>query len=305
MKCAIIDSGVNNLIIDNNIFGGVTFKNKDNHFEIKKDQYNDENGHGSMVYRTVTRYDVEFYIVKVLNKNNQGNSTILYEALKWLLDVDVKYIIICISTGNNTLKDKYQKIIDELTAQGKIIFSSWTNNYYSINSYPAALRNVISVGRNRDNLKYIECNWEKSIQCTLDMDTSYIWIPNKGFDVFGGNSQATADLLAIVFEKIGYVEDIMEMRNKLEQLQTSYHPVKAYLDGENIIDSNIIGLIKSRNIDFVEIRPMWRIFDSLKEFSIFLEEICNIYEIDKAKVIFRRSMFMNLKIFSNAIIEMK
>lgn len=50
---------------------------------------------------------------------------------------------------------------------------------------------------------------------------------------------------------------------------------------------------------------MWRIFDSLKEFSIFLEEICNIFEIDKDKVIFRRSMFTNLKIFSNAIIEMK
>lgn len=49
-----------------------------------KNQYNDENGHGSMVYRTVTRNNVEFYIVKVLNKNNQGNSTILYEALKWL-----------------------------------------------------------------------------------------------------------------------------------------------------------------------------------------------------------------------------
>lgn len=72
-----------------------------------------------MVYRTVTQNNVEFYIVKVLNKNNQGNSTILYEALKWLLDIDVKYIIICISTSNNILKDKYQKIIDELTAQGK------------------------------------------------------------------------------------------------------------------------------------------------------------------------------------------
>lgn len=36
MKCAIVDSGVNNFIMDNNIFGGVTFKIKDNHCKIQK-----------------------------------------------------------------------------------------------------------------------------------------------------------------------------------------------------------------------------------------------------------------------------
>ena len=305
MKCAIIDSGVNNLIRDNNIFGGVTFKIIDNRLEIQENHYNDENGHGSMVYRTVTKKFVEFYIIKILDKNNQGNSTILYEALKWLLNIDVKYIIICISTDNIVLKDKYQKVIDELADQGKIIFSSWTNNYNTINSYPAELRNVISVGRKRKNLRYIECNWENSIQCTLDMDTSYIWLPDKGFDVFGGNSQATADLLAIVFEKIRDAENIIEMQTKLEQLQDAYYPEKTYLDGNNIIDTNIIDLMKKRNIDFIEMKPMWRVFDSLKEFSIFLEQICDIFEIDKAKAIFRRSMFVNLEIFSNAIKEMK
>lgn len=100
VRCAIVDSGVQRELSGNNIFGGITFKRSEAGIEIIENEYQDENGHGSMVYRTLAQTDTEFYIVKVLNESNQGNSLTLCEALKWLLNIEVKLIVICISTNN-------------------------------------------------------------------------------------------------------------------------------------------------------------------------------------------------------------
>ncbi|RGS67545.1 hypothetical protein DWX77_16580, partial [Blautia obeum] len=128
MRCAIVDSGVQRELSGNNIFGGITFKRSEAGIEIIENEYQDENGHGSMVYRTLAQTDTEFYIVKVLNESNQGNSLTLCEALKWLLNIEVKLIVICISTNNLEMGQEYEKLINKLSIQGKILFASWTNN---------------------------------------------------------------------------------------------------------------------------------------------------------------------------------
>ena len=66
VRCAIVDSGVQRELSGNNIFGGITFKRSEAGIEIIENEYQDENGHGSMVYRTLAQTDTEFYIVKVL-----------------------------------------------------------------------------------------------------------------------------------------------------------------------------------------------------------------------------------------------
>lgn len=63
VRCAIVDSGVQRELSGNNIFGGITFKRSEAGIEIIENEYQDENGHGSMVYRTLAQTDTEFYIV--------------------------------------------------------------------------------------------------------------------------------------------------------------------------------------------------------------------------------------------------
>ena len=259
----------------------------------------DENGHGSMVYRTLAQTDTEFYIVKVLNESNQGNSLTLCEALKWLLNIEVKLIVICISTNNLEMGQEYEKLINKLSIQGKILFASWTNNGRDTLSYPAILKNVISVGRKKMDSKFIECDWKNNIQCLINIDISYIWIPEKGFRSFGGNSQATADLVAMVCKRIGYVRDIKEMRKRIDELDYNYYRI--YRDYECETDQRLLSIIEKYSKTFTAESAMWEIFPTIEELSDFLEEICTIFEINKYTVIFKRSMFVSIKKFSNTI----
>lgn len=299
VRCAIVDSGVQRELSGNNIFGGITFKRSEAGIEIIENEYQDENGHGSMVYRTLAQTDTEFYIVKVLNESNQGNSLTLCEALKWLLNIEVKLIVICISTNNLEMGQEYEKLINKLSIQGKILFASWTNNGRDTLSYPAILKNVISVGRKKMDSKFIECDWKNNIQCLINIDISYIWIPEKGFRSFGGNSQATADLVAMVCKRIGYVRDIKEMRKRIDEIDYNYYRI--YRDYECETDQRLLSIIEKYSKTFTAESAMWEIFPTIEELSDFLEEICTIFEINKYTVIFKRSMFVSIKKFSNTI----
>ena len=265
VRCAIVDSGVQRELSGNNIFGGITFKRSEAGIEIIENEYQDENGHGSMVYRTLAQTDTEF----------------------------------CISTNNLEMGQEYKKLINKLSIQGKILFASWTNNGRDTLSYPAIIKNVISVGRKKMDSKFIECDWKNNIQCLINIDISYIWIPEKGFRSFGGNSQATADLVAMVCKRIGYVRNIKEMRKRIDELDYNYYRI--YRDYECETDQRLLSIIEKYSKAFTEESAMWEIFPTIEELSDFLEEICATFEINKYTVIFKRSMFVSIKKFSNTI----
>lgn len=307
MKYAIIDSGLNNEYINKQVIGGISFQINRNEIVRIPDEFNDENGHGSMVFRIIyekANPEDEFYIVKVLERDKKGNSEILYEALKWLLYIEIKYIVVCIATEKIDVVDKYQDVVNKLSAQGKVIVSSWTNNLKSTKSYPAMLNNVISVGRGKLNNQELICDFSQDVQCIIDVDQAYIWFPDKGFQVFGGNSQATADFVAIMSSKVGNVRDIKEFKRKVAtyvQLRTT----ESFKIGKNTVDDNILKLLQKYLGNISVDTPLWKMFGSVSELSIFLEEICNRMKIDKKLIIFRRSMFTNILIFSRAIEQIR
>lgn len=51
--------------------------------------------------------------------------------------------------------------------------------------------------------------------------------------------------------------------------------------------------------------PFWRAFPSVNELSVFLEAVCDKYKIDRRRIVFRRSMFSNLLIFSESMEQIK
>lgn len=122
---------------------------------------------------------------------------------------------------------------------------------------------------------------------------------NKGFRSFGGNSQATADLVAMVCKRIGYVRDIKEMRKRIDELDYNYYRI--YRDYECETDQRLLSIIEKYSKTFTAESAMWEIFPTIEELSDFLEEICTIFEINKYTVIFKRSMFVSIKKFSNTI----
>lgn len=306
MKYAIVDSGLNHIYINKQVIGGVSFYINCNKIIKIENEFEDNNGHGSMVFRIINERadpEDEFYIVKVLGEDNKGNSETLYEALKWLLHIDIKYIVICIATENLQIAYKYQKVIDQLSEQGKIIFSSWINNPESIYSYPAMLDSVISVGRGKLNTLEWECDFNRNVQCVIDIDPAFVCVQNKGFQLFGGNSQATADFAAIASKRIGDVKDIKEFTKKI--LKHNVKKKKLINGCNKTVNDCMLKLFLKYGGDVSTDTPFWRAFPSVNELSVFLEAVCDKYKIDRRRIVFRRSMFSNLLIFSESMEQIK
>lgn len=247
----------------------------------------------------------QFYIVKILGKNNRGNSEVLYEALKCLLYIDIKYIVVCVATENTQTAYKCQEIVNQLVKQGKVIFSSWINGAKCINSYPAMLDNVISVRRGILELQKLNCDFNRKVQCIVDIDPAFIWIHNKGFQAFGGNSQATAEFVAFMSKRIGDVKDTKEFMQKAMVHNETNVKLSKKCNCNKKINECIVELVQ-KYVGHISIDiPLWRIFPSLSEFLLFLEDVCNMLKIDKKKVILRKSMLLSLLIFSESLEQIK
>lgn len=307
IKFAIIDSGLNSVYMNNHISGGATFQFRNSKLEILKNKFNDDNGHGSMVFKTIyQKCDTgdKFYIIKVLDKNNRGSSELLFEALKWLLHIELKYIVICISTSNDYFAERCQEVIDKLICQGKIIFSSWSNNSKVSKSYPAMLDNVISVGRGKLCTKKVECDFNNDVQCIVDIDPSYIWIPDKGFKVFGGNSQATADFVTVISEKLGWVENLKDFKQKV--LLVDFQKESRLCEySSKSINNQIMRLYEAYTGSKSTVMPFWKVFPTVSSLSSFLEEVCYIMGISVKEVVFKKSMFNNILLFSEAVEQIR
>lgn len=137
MRIAILDSGVDKNIIK--VEAGMNFVNN------RSEDYYDENGHGTCC-ASLIKYlcpQANLFPVKILNGNLLSSSSILINALEYLLDED-KIDIVHMSLSTPLNSDKLSKIIKKLKDRGIILISSYSNNK-SIESFPAQYGTTIGV----------------------------------------------------------------------------------------------------------------------------------------------------------------
>ncbi len=223
VKVALIDSGIdrNHSYLKDNIIGGISFE-CDSDYIVTTDNYDDENGHGTSCASVIKREfeDIEIFVVKILGKDRMTNRQIFEEALKYLLDKDIKLINLSLSVlTNERIQDLY-KICDELYRQQKIIVCSLANGYEE--SYPAVFDNVIGVkGFILEDEHSFWYNRDKKIQCIMDNNPYLNCSINNSYRLFGKcNSQATAKLTGIIANILSKQPDITfeALNNELQTL---------------------------------------------------------------------------------------
>ncbi|WP_381419463.1 S8 family serine peptidase [Staphylococcus hyicus] len=183
LKVAILDSGVNHKFIGNDI--------KTINFSSEKDN-NDYHNHGTPVSSLITKgiKNVEFYHLKVLDKNGNSDSHNINRALKWCKDNQVQ--IINMSFGFENINDKTSKLIDDLGADGVIIVASSGNNFGGDSDFPASHPLVISVGGLDKNLNLSKYSSSGKIDI-YNISENIKSINNQGkYQRYNGNSFATA-----------------------------------------------------------------------------------------------------------------
>ncbi len=190
IKIALIDSGINNELID--AAGRILFETTfDTQLDaIVSNRPSDENGHGTFCANLILSGTTSSVIqsIKILNSRLKSSSELLIAALKTLLNSDINIINLSLSTSNFQYSNEMEVICNELCDSGKIIVASYDNG--GSVSYPASFKSVLGVkGRfMNDAAEY----WFDGKDVIADYTPIMRKISEEKRCLTGGNSKATA-----------------------------------------------------------------------------------------------------------------
>lgn len=194
---AIIDSG-----IDNNFkkqfkckVSGVDIALINNKIKIFEN-YFDDNGHGTLTASVIINEcsDIELFIIKILDKNLEGNIECLVAGLEYLLDKNVKIINMSLAVEKYGRDSRLKRICKRLHEQGKILIAAVENG--KKRSIPAIYNTVIAVeGRKlKQNFDFMFSS-NKKINCVIRSEPHLYYLKKDEYVMYGDcNSYAAAKL---------------------------------------------------------------------------------------------------------------
>lgn len=149
-KVAVIDSGFDNVNGTIDVKEGVSF------ITINYNDYSDESGHGTKIVNLIhdVNPNTEFYIIKSLNEDTEGNTEDIIKGIEWAIKKDVD--ILNMSISSYQYSESLEKAIEMAVKSGIILVAPSGNEGYSKDgniSYPAKFDSVISVGSVDSNLQ--------------------------------------------------------------------------------------------------------------------------------------------------------
>lgn len=221
VSVAVLDTGIdkNHEYLKDNIIGGIAFKCTDEYIVIS-DEYDDNHGHGTSCASIIKKEfeNVGLFPVKVLDDNGRSNIQVLEEALKYILETDIRLINLSLSVMNCEMVQDLYEICNELNRKEKIIVCSLANGFEE--SYPAIFDNVIGVkGFILEDEKSFWYNKNEKIQCIMDNNPYLTCDIGNSYKLFGkSNSQVAAKLTGKIAKILAINPKISldELHEKLE-----------------------------------------------------------------------------------------
>lgn len=199
---AVIDTGLTSDFLKNRVIGGFTLSIADGDINIERDVFKDDNMHGTMCCTIISQISpsCSFFVVKIMNENGKSNSLLLTIALEELLNYEIDYINISLSTNNVIDLGRLKTAINQHSKRGTVIISSIGNpsSNSSMISYPAMLNNVLAVKSMFfcNNSEDYKVDQKKSI-IYVNGDPGLVNIDGE-YRFFLGNSKATSVLTGVL-----------------------------------------------------------------------------------------------------------
>ncbi|MCR5541244.1 MAG: S8 family serine peptidase [Ruminococcus sp.] len=193
-KIALVDSGLDAELYEDKITRYVEFTDDPN----GEDKF-DSNGHGTLCGSAMLSInpDIQFVVIKVLKENNLCSDERLLKALALLRDIDVNIINLSLSTHSQEFTEQYKKVITDLNEQGKVIIASTVNGNKP--TLLSELNGTIGIyGNLFERPKHYWYNKSNKIQCVANSVPYLLKGKHGKYELFGGNSKATAIFSGIV-----------------------------------------------------------------------------------------------------------
>ncbi|MBU5307099.1 S8 family serine peptidase [Clostridioides mangenotii] len=228
VKVAILDTGIyryHDYLKDSKI-SGISYECIHNYI-FETDNYVDDNSHGTACASIIKKEynNVEVMSVKVLNKFGDSNLDIIEEGLHFILDSDIRLVLMNISVNDRIDIKRLNDICWKLYENGKIIICP-TDNTKS-DSFPAIFSNVIGVKGSILNEEDIFWYNEKAkVQCIIDFSPRMVCNIDNTYNLSdSSNSYAAAKLTGIIakilsndpmmsFKSLNKKLEIMSKRNR-------------------------------------------------------------------------------------------
>lgn len=290
VKVAVLDTGIDKEhdYLKDNLVGGIAFECIHDYIFIS-DKFDDEDGHGTACASIIKKEyeDVELFVIKVLGKDSIANIKVLEEALKYLLDTNIRLINLSLSViGVESVKGLFE-VCYELFRKGKIIVCSLSNEFDL--SYPAMFNNVIGVrGFTLDvddsfwyNKKYdVQCVMDSNSYISCDINNSYRLPPKCNSYVAAKFTGKIAKILSenpdITISDLNYKLELLAIKNNWDSFDLDeYSRIPNFkldlYDKENVLLMKVADVVR----DCLNIKV-----DNEKLFqcSLFNKEIGLVYD---------------------------
>lgn len=127
IKIALIDSGLDYHISipENSVIGGHSYYLKNGKINRSFD-FSDTNGHGTALAGMInyeTNYS-KFYIIRILNENNESNGRLMIQAIRDALELDMDIIHLSLGTENMKYSAELEKLVDQALNKNILIVSA-------------------------------------------------------------------------------------------------------------------------------------------------------------------------------------
>ncbi|MCC0647513.1 S8 family serine peptidase [Clostridioides sp. ZZV15-6598] len=290
VKVAVLDTGIDKEhdYLKDNLVGGIAFECIHDYIFIS-DKFDDEDGHGTACASIIKKEyeDVELFVIKVLGKDSIANIKVLEEALKYLLDTNIRLISLSLSViGVESVKGLFE-VCYELFRKGKIIVCSLANNFDL--SYPAMFNNVIGVRASTLDIENsFWYNKKYDVQCVMDSNSYISCDINNSFKLPPKcNSYVAAKFTGKIAKILSEEPNITvsALNKKLESLATKNCWSSSDLDNYSRIPDFKVDLYDKENALLMEVADVIRDClnteadnEKLFQCSLFNKEIGLVYD---------------------------
>lgn len=282
-RIVILDSGIDQALMKNQ--PNILLKNF-----TEEDDY-DLNGHGTKTYSLIRQLskkkNFQIKVIKVLNRDLECNYLNLKNALEFLERVDFDILNISLATECNKYFDDINNICHNLNSQGKTIVASHSNTNKL--SYPASSKYVIGVlGEKMNNWFDYNILHQDNKDVIADNTPVVCSTINGGYDLYSGNSKATACITSL----LTYFKKDVKL---FETLSFNNYDLRQIIRRINNIE-----LLRNTDESINLIERVGR-----NKFEEFLHEISLEFDINYEENLFNINDFSSSISLSNKIYETK
>lgn len=201
IRIAIIDNGINELLINKGIDKSIVIDENGNCIADTKNIDQQQFQHGTNCAMILEKYCSNCHLIsiRILDENGRGKIQRIYPALEWCYKNEIRLVNLSLGTADFRDCEKLRFLINKFAVYGMIIVAATANSGFI--SYPAGFTNVIGVATTNSPLSYFKDYMQMGLDAIVPSEHN-IKLFGKEIKTPLSNSYAAPYICALIANKL-------------------------------------------------------------------------------------------------------